>query len=98
MITLDQINGEISGLEQETPTHETMRKLASLYTVRDHMVLQPVAPVASDIPHISETDFAKAIEGMQISTVMAVMDELMDTLQIINPNLYSGVMRKISRG
>ena len=97
MISLEQITGEISALEQETPTHETMRKLASLYTVRDHMVLQPMPTVTEDVHLSSGTEFAKAVEGKPVDGVMTVLDELMTTLQVINPKLYGCVMARINR-
>lgn len=49
----------------------------------------------SDILYSSDTEFAQAILNKDPYDVIAVMDELMSTLQVINPKLYSSVMRRI---
>lgn len=43
----------------------------------------------------SESEFASKIQGMRYEDVIAVMDELMSTISILNPALYNGVMRKL---
>lgn len=43
-----------------------------------------------------DSDFFTAIDGRKASEMWAVMDELMSTLEVINPRLYEGVMRKIN--
>lgn len=43
----------------------------------------------------SGTEFADAVDGMRTGDFFGVMDELMSTLQIVQPRLYAGVMRKI---
>lgn len=45
-----------------------------------------------------KTEFLNLVNGKQKDRVWAVMDELMtDTLKIINPRLYDGVINKISQ-
>ena len=44
----------------------------------------------------SESDFAQAISGMNSNDAWALMDELMKTLQLLNPRLYDSVMRRIT--
>ena len=41
-------------------------------------------------------EFFQAISGRKSAEMWAVMGELMDTLQAINPRLYSAVLRKIN--
>ena len=100
MISIDQIDGEIAVLEEEKPTHVIMQKLANLYTVRDHMTLD-TQPVVSNsvnlvIPPIgTDTEFADITEGKSVSKVFSIMDELMTTLKVVNPNLYASVIRKL---
>ena len=95
MISLEQITGEIAALEGEVPTHAVMQKLAALYTVRDHMILQPPAAAISEvIVPVSDSEFMRAIEGMETKQFLSVMDELMSTLIAVNPRLYESVLRK----
>ena len=42
-----------------------------------------------------DSDFAKAIRGKSQKAVLGVVDELMTTLQVMHPRLYSGVMARI---
>ena len=101
MISIEQINGEIAALEAEKPTFQVMEKLASLYVVRDHIILgnhpaEPTASVTAVMPQIdSDSEFAHAICGKKTADVLAVMDELMTVLCAVNHRLYDGVMRKI---
>ena len=42
------------------------------------------------------SEFFQAISGRKSAEMWAVMGELMDTLQAINPRLYKSVLRKIN--
>ena len=96
MISLEQITGEISALEEEMPTHAVMQKLANLYTVRDHMVIQsPATAVSEVVVAVSDSDFMKRIDGMDTKALLLVVDELMSTLSVVNPPLYDSVMRML---
>ena len=88
---------------QRNPNANTCIKLASFYTILDHIKEEPKV---SEIPtysyalppqeqYSSETEFGKRIANMDTVEVLMVMDELMTTLSIINPRLYNGVMSKL---
>lgn len=47
------------------------------------------------VEYISETDFAKAINGMDSEKAWAIIDELVATIYITNRQLYNALMRKI---
>ena len=98
MISLEQLDGEIAALEEKDPTYVTMEKLAALYTVRDHMVLEknnPVTVTLDTVPSFGESDFARLVAGKEIQTVLSTIDELMTTLQVVQPRLYNSVMDKV---
>ena len=100
MISIEQLSGEIAALESERPTHVVMQKLAALYTVRDHLLLD-VDTMQSKadnlvIPEMmSDSEFSQAIRGKNWISVLNVMDELMEAIQVLNPPLYASVIRKI---
>lgn len=56
----------------------------------------------AEVPHTvgsyGDSDFLRAIEGKKPSTVWPIMDELMDTLAVVNARVYNSVMQKIKRG
>ena len=99
MISIEQLSGEIAALEEEKPTHVVMQKLASLYVVRDHMTLD--SPINTNLvgiipPMNEDSEFIMMIEGKSIESVLPIMNELMETIQIVKPQLYNGVIRKIA--
>ncbi len=86
------------------PKANTCIKLASYYTILDHISKkeeEPETPVYSFasqpdiVNYYGESEFAKIIEGRDSDEVWEVMDELMSTLQVVNPRLYASVMRKL---
>ena len=93
MITIEQVNGEIAVLEQETPTHVLMQKLAALYVVRDHLA---IGRTAAAVQAVSESEFSQAMAGKDTEFVLSIVDELMNTLKIIQPRLYASVIRKLN--
>ena len=79
------------------PNANTCMKLSAYYTILDHMEGKQehysYSPPPEIVTHDSGTEFSKAIAGRSTDEVMAVFDELMDTLQVIQPRLYAGVLR-----
>ena len=85
---------------QRNPNANTCSKLASYYVILDHMKKEePVAREYSYAPppigYESETEFGQKVRNLDPDEVMALMDELMETLAILHPRLYDGVMSKL---
>lgn len=89
MISLDEINSEIAKLESQPASYAMIERLSWFYTVRDHMTKETGETITG------ETDFLKACSGRPVCQVMAVIDDLMDALMVIQPRLYHAVMSKI---
>lgn len=88
------------------PNANTCMKLASYYTILDHIVEgERAEPEAvreysyknEPMSYHSGTEFCSAVEEIGYDEAMAVVDELMTTLAVINPRLYASVMRKMKR-
>lgn len=88
------------------PNANTCIKLAAYYTILEQIRTNPplgqlkskysYAPGNSEtVVYNGKSDFANKIQGMNVFDVLSVMDELMDTLSILHPNLYDSVMRKL---
>lgn len=56
------------------------------------------AEVPQTVGSYGDSDFLRAIEGKDPSKVWTIMDELMDTLAVVNERVYNSVMQKIGRG
>ena len=44
----------------------------------------------------SDSEFARAVDGRDPQDVLPVLDELMDTLKVIQPRIYNAVMDKLT--
>lgn len=95
---------------ERNPNANTCIKLAAFYTIMEHMFGSPGAySFAAEPRHVEETgagqpgqigymsgtEFSQEVAGTEIDALMPVLDELMSTLEIVQPRLYAGVMRKI---
>ena len=85
---------------ERNPNANTCRNLAAYYTLLDH--LYPSNNIKEDYSYSappiyqSETEFGELLQMKDINEILPVIDELMTTLQVINPRLYAGVIRKLS--
>lgn len=93
------------------PSINTCIKLAACYALKRELFGGPEQPalpaysfaaapaesVESTIEYYGDTEFAQTIDGRAAADIWPVMDELMETLKIIQPRLYDGVMRKLQK-
>ena len=80
------------------PTASTCIKLAAYYTIQDHIQNTPIfaySNAASPAEYNYSSDFAKLVYGRDLSEIIAVLDELMETLKVLQPRLYDAVLRKL---
>ena len=90
---------------ERNPNANTCRNLAAYYTILDHInekegIERPVnaysyASGSDSITYNSGSEFSESIYGRDVNDVMLIIDELMETLKLINPRLYDSVMRKL---
>lgn len=89
---------------ERNPNANTCVKLAAFYTIRDHLYGTPSASEASfaaapeiqpseAITYRSDTEFSQSVRGKDPDSVLAVVDDLMNTLQAVCPRLYRITMR-----
>ena len=106
MITEQELHEAIAECQgQRNPNANTCIKLASFYTILDHMAEKPsysempnysfANETENTVKYQSGTEFADAVYGRNVDEIMSVVDELMSTLSVINPSLYAGVMRRL---
>lgn len=90
---------------KRNPDANTCLKLAAYYTIRDHMgvevpmIEKPTYSYASEPAEPEQwegdSEFARSIRELPISYIMPIIDELMETIKVLNPRLYNGVMRRL---
>lgn len=106
MITETDLNTAIAECQgKRNPDAKTCIMLAAFYTIRREMFGEekeaepsysfapaPVAVIETD----RDSDFARAVDGKEQERVIPVLDELMQTLSVIQPKLYDAVMAKLA--
>lgn len=113
MLDESEIRKEIARLEYEESSYPNYAKLANLYVIRDKMQealrddgpryassysgTAAPAPVLSAIGEYGDSDFLLAISGKDPRNVWPIIDELMDTLSVVNVKAYNSIMGKITR-
>ena len=108
MLDPKEIDLEIARLEYGESSYPAYAKLATLYTIKNQMnqsetkPQEPIqtyslaaAPEPAYTGRYGDSEFLREIEGRDQEEVFRIMDDLMDTLQVANPRVYNGVMRKI---
>ena len=91
MFNKNEILRAITELEANAQTYDDCVKLATFYEIQDHLYSED-APKAIK----GESEFMRAVNGKDNEKIWQVLDELMETLKLINPHLYDGVMRKVA--
>jgi len=81
----------------------TCEKLAVFYTILDH--LQPdnsykmsadPTPTEEVVGDHGTTEFYLAVRGKDASKVWSIFGELMDALKVLNPQLYSRTIERLT--
>lgn len=86
---------------ERNPDAKTCIKLAAYYTILNnikHEVKQEFKQEGysfSPGPYDSGSEFSNAIKGLDMYDILPVIDELMDTVQVLIPKLYNAVIQKL---
>lgn len=105
MLDALEIRKEIARLEYEESSYPNYAKLATLYTIRAEMNKenkpQSAAPLVQSIPAYSgaaygNSEFLRTISDKEPRDAWRVMDELMESLSVMQPKTYAAVMNKLN--
>lgn len=105
MITKQDLDSAIAECQGDpNPNAQTCIKLASYYTINEHLFGNHARPPepgpqfsmdSGTVTYESESEFSKAIAGKDLNEVMPLIDELMETIAVLQPRLYKSVMRRL---
>lgn len=111
MLDEAEIRKEIARLEYEESSYPNYAKLANLYVIRDKMqraenardkfvgyysgATAHVTAEPATVGEYGDSEFLLAVAGKSPEKAWAVVDELMDTLSLVNRKVYDSVLRKI---
>ncbi len=110
MVTKEELQEGIRLCQIGEPTPEKMIRLGAYYTVMEHlfgedtpekitsysMAPAPQEPKPGPIDTSGNSDFLWSVRGKNTASIMNIMDELMDTMKVIQPRIYDSVMRRVS--
>lgn len=112
MLDEREIGKEIARLEYEESSYPNYAKLADLYMIRAEMRkdeqknIEPryerlysaaPSPEPVQVGSYGDSDFLQAVARQRPEDVWPIVDELMDSLQVMQPRTYAAVMAKIRR-
>ncbi len=93
MIDLEMIEREINKLEHtRDTTYALCQRLSWLYIVRDHLLPSEGSP---EVARLSGSEFLEACSGVPYPSLMAVLDEHMSALSVVQPREYNALMGRI---
>lgn len=111
MVTEKELLQAIEELEDKSShSYDACAKLATFYTILDKVYgdsqhTEPVSAYSAKprievtteevVVDVGDSEFLEAVQGMNAQDAWLLMDELMETLKVVNPRLYSGVIRQL---
>ena len=103
MFSKKELLEAIEELEASCSTYQNAEKLATFYSLYDHLYVEkePMSRIESvrevTIDRYGDSEFLEAITDKNPEDIWMVMDELMSTLQALNPRLYQATMDRIKQ-
>lgn len=101
MFNKNELLDAIEELEKTPSTFQNCQKLATFYSLYDHLYgdKRPV-PVQETVRinvvgDYGDSDFLQAIAGADAEQVILLVDELMETVKVLQPRLYEATMMEI---
>ncbi len=104
MVDENEVKRWIARLETEESSWTNYERLAVLYTIRDNQsgereralpMAYSAAPAPVSVETYGDSDFLRAVSKVSQKKVWEIMDELMDSLKIVNERVYNSVMQKL---
>lgn len=102
MFSKNELLDAIDELEMSPATYQNAEKLATFYSLYDHLYGEKLRmPVAESSREViirtnGDSEFLQAISGKKSEDVWQVMDELMETVKMLQPRLYQATLERIS--
>lgn len=101
MFSKSELLDAIEDLEMAPATFQNAEKLATFYTLYEHLYVrkEPLSRVESIeevvIGDYGDSEFFQAVMDKKADDVWMIIDELMETLKVMQPKLYQATIDKI---
>ena len=103
MFSKNELLDAIDDLESAPATYQNAEKLATFYTLYDHLYVREIPKNLVEmtrevtIDRYGDTEFLKAIDGMNAEKAWLIMDELMSTLMALQRKLYDATIDRLEQ-
>lgn len=102
MFSKSELLKAIDELEEAPSTFQNAEKLATFYLLYDHLYteqqpvnrIEPVREVTID--RYEGSDLYEAISGQNAEDVWKIINELMETLKVLQPKLYEATLERLN--
>lgn len=101
MFSKTELLNAITDLEQAPATFQNAEKLATFYLLYDHLFteLEPVTRIKPTeeiiIADYGASEFLRVVAGQDAEQVWHVLDELLETVKVLQPSLYRATINKL---
>lgn len=97
MIDRELLLEAIDECEVEPLTSSNIQRLANLYIIYNHHYSQPTRNQKTEktLATSGSSDFLKSVDGKRADDVLNLINELVETIQLIQPALYYGFLKKL---
>ena len=101
MFSKNELLDAIEKLEMSPATFQNAEKLATFYTLYDHLYVkkEPVSRIESIneviIDDYGDSEFLQAVAGKRSDDIWMVLDELLEAVKVLQPKLYNAVIDKL---
>ena len=100
MPTKEELLKAIDDVSKLPDTYSKCKKLATFYILLNS--LYPEGELKNDIstqfqstiPEFGSSEFLQRIKGHDMGSVFSILDELMEALKALNPQLYANTLRR----
>ena len=97
MISRELLLDAIDRCESEPLTPAKRSELADLYIIYNNLFPQSNSTEKNTkVKTSGDSDFLLMVNGKNLNDVWGIIDELVATIQLLQPNLYYGFISKIS--
>jgi len=92
----------INELEKNSTTYQDAEKLATFYILYDHLYRKPKAkpkyePIREvKIDRYNGSEFLYAISGKRATDVWKIVNETMEIIKVVQPDIYKSVIERLS--
>lgn len=98
MFTRAELVDAIEELNSGKHSIQNCEKLASVYTILDHLYPADTGYSRDAVPTVGlygKSDFLKIVSEKRPDEIWPLMDELVEAISVLNPRLYNSFMAKL---